>query len=344
MDKIERQLDNRLSDLSEIVRMFSAQAFLHMPPSDREWTDDEIEQAGRTYYTAYRDNAETLLGLVEDAQHRLRTALSEESDTPDFGRMLAQWRTDQTPGRAQVWCHRHPDLADRLDAETRHRFDELDGEFRGLMTSRDTGHARKTRAEATLGPVRGKLQLLFKERNVEGLSHLTTQLAKQAGPEAEQLHALGRGYLAELGRQNEAAFEHYAGLIDLAQAQIGQGEDAPNPRLEDALRRMVVIALAEQWHDQALLILETLAGISPAYQPQLADMLRLSGHPETAADVYTNYLTQVPGDHATMLRLGKLYQSMGALDAARTAFTYILDQDPDNEAARSLLNEIETAA
>ena len=60
MDKIEHRLDTRLSGFSEIVRMFSAQAFLHMPPSDREWTDDEIEQAGKTYYTAYLDNAETL--------------------------------------------------------------------------------------------------------------------------------------------------------------------------------------------------------------------------------------------------------------------------------------------
>ena len=345
MDKIEHRLDTRLSGFSEIVRMFSAQAFLHMPPSDREWTDDEIEQAGKTYYTAYRDNAKTLLDLVEDAQHRVETALSEESDSPDYARMLAQWAADATPGRAEVWRHRHPQLAADLDVETRRRFADMDREFRMLMAVHDTGHARKMRAEAALGPVRGKLQLLFKERNVDGLSRLTSQLANLEGVEAEQLHALGCGYLAEADGENDAAFQHYAALIDLTRAQIDdQDGDIVNPRLEDALRRMVVIALAEQWHDQALLLLETLAGMSPAYQPQFAELLRLSDNPEAAADVYTHYLSQAPGDLVSLLRLGRLYQSIGAQDAAKTAFTYILDQDPDNKAARSLLDEIEAAA
>ena len=48
--------------------MFSARAFLHMPPSDREWTDDEIEQAGKTYYTAYRDMVDTVRQASPEAR------------------------------------------------------------------------------------------------------------------------------------------------------------------------------------------------------------------------------------------------------------------------------------
>ena len=131
----------------------------------------------------------------------------------------------------------------------------------------------------------------------------------------------------------------------MAREQLDDSDnETPNPRLEDALRRMVVIALAEEWHDKALLIMETLAGLSPAYQPQFAEMLRLSGNLDAAIAVYSAYVSRVPGDHITLLRLGKLYHNMGSLDAAKTAYTYILEQDPDNKAARSLLDEIETAA
>ena len=35
------------------------------------------------------------------------------------------------------------------------------------MQTRETSHAKKVRAETALGPVRGKLQVLFKERNIE---------------------------------------------------------------------------------------------------------------------------------------------------------------------------------
>nr|MDJ0739280.1 tetratricopeptide repeat protein [Gammaproteobacteria bacterium] len=345
MDRIERQLDTKYADFSEIVKMFSARAFLHMPPSDRDWSDEEIEQAGKTYYNAYRDNAQAILQLVEQAQRRIDTAVIEESDTPDVERMLQQWQDDNIPGRAAVWRYRHPQPAAVLSPQLAQRFDAMDAAFRRILDIRDTGHAQKMRNEAALGPVRGKLQVLFKERNAVELTNLAAQLAKQDTDEARQLLALATGYRAEIDGHAEAAFDGYAALIDLAREQIAADSDAvPNPRLEDALRRMVVIALAEGWHDQALLILETLAGMAPAYQPQFAEMLRLTGNPEAAVDVYSAYLSRAPGDHVTLLRLGKLYQTMGSVDAARTAFTYILEQDPDNKAARSLLDGLGTAA
>ena len=97
MDKIERQLDREHKDLSVLVRLFCARDLLHMPPSDREWTDEEIEQAGYTYYAAYQANALELLRLVEAAQERLDTALIEESQDPDIDRLVAQWEKTTCP-------------------------------------------------------------------------------------------------------------------------------------------------------------------------------------------------------------------------------------------------------
>jgi hypothetical protein len=345
MDRIERQIDRRHGDLAEIVKMFSARAFLHMPPSDREWTDDEIEQAGKTYYSAYRDNAQSILALIEAAQKRIDIAAEELRDTPDFDRLITQWEADRVPGRGRVWLHRHGLDQSDLSMSVQSRFAELDKAFQVILAERDTGHARKMRNEAALGPVRGKLQLLFREKNTAALQNIATQLKKQNTPEAKQLGALALGYLAEIDEDKEAAFADYAKLIDLAGEQMrADDEERANPRLEDALRRMVVIAIDKQWHEQALLILQTLAGISPAYQPQYADMLRLSGDMQGAVDVYTHYLARVPADHQAMLRLGKLYQSIGALDSAKTAFSYILERDPENKAAKTLLQDIESAA
>lgn len=345
MDKIERQLDNRLASFTEIVKLFSARAFLHMPPSDREWTDDEIEQAGVTYYTAYRENARGILKLIEQAQTRLAVAAEEDAEAPDFERLITQWQHDNIPGRARVWRHRHPQLASRLAEAVQARFAELDAAFQAMLATRDTSHARKMRNEASLGPVRGKLQSLLRERNRTELDRLTAQLGRQSGEEAAQLHLLGLGYLAELDDEPDTAFAHYGALVERVRESLADNEsEAPNPRLEDALRRMTMIALAENRNEDALLILGTLTGMAPVFSPQYAELLRLSGDYPAAAEVYSEYLQRVPGDHATMLRLGRLYREIGADEAARTAFAYVLQKDPDNRAAQTLLADTQRGA
>lgn len=345
MDRIERHLDRRLGDLSKIVRLFSSRAFLHMPPSDREWTDEEIEQAGKTYYTAYRENAREVLGLVERAQARVASAVIEEQAAPDFKRLLRQWEEDQTPGRTRVWAHRHPETRARLASEVQEGFDRLTAAFSDMLRERDTTHARKVRSEVSLTPVAGRLQLLFKERNAQQVLRTMRQLRDIQAPGARQLLYLAQGYLAELQEGPEAAFECYGRLIDAVREEIADGAgEQSRPWLEDALRRMVFIAMSEGWNDQALLILGVLADLAPAYEPQYAELLRLSGNLAAAATVYTNYLSKAPGDHVAMLRLGRVYQAMGSADAAKTAFRYVLDKDPGNAAARSLLQQTNDAA
>jgi tetratricopeptide (TPR) repeat protein len=194
--------------------------------------------------------------------------------------------------------------------------------------------------------VRAKLQTLFKQRNPDELGNLVTQLKKLEDPAARELVQLGLGYLDELSEQPERAFEHYAALIDLVRETVdtaAPSEDS-QARLEDALGRMIGIAMEAQRYDQALLILQTLADLSPSYQPQLAELLRLNGDIDAAISTYNRYLSQAPSDLVCMLRLGRLYQSIGSKEAARTAFDYVLQQEPENTAARALLEQLENAA
>ena len=345
MDKIERQLDNKLKDVSEIVRMFSARAFLYMPPSDREWTDDEIEQAGKTYYTAYRENTALLLKLVEDAQARLKTATQEESENPHFEYLFKQWDKDGVPGRAQAWRHRHPKAAARVPTDIQARFEEFDRAFEQTLQARDTGHARRSKDDTSLAPVASRLQLLFKHGKREELENIVKLLRQLPNEEATELVQLGLGYVTELSGDRAKAFDHYAELIELVRKSLSADEDnSRNRRVEDALGRMAVITIALERHEQALLVMQTLADISPAYQPQFAELLRLTGNTDAAINVYTNYLNTAPSDIVSMLRLGKLYQSIGVKEAAKTAFDYVLQQEPDNKTARSLLEQLDSAA
>ena len=145
---------------------------------------------------------------------------------------------------AQAAAQLPPAIAQRLDI--------LERTFRAIMQTRETSHKRKVRAETALGPVRGKLQVLFKERNIEELTNAAEQLSRQTGAEASQLQLLATGYLAELGGDAVAAFDHYGALIELVARRPRHGCcRGAEPRLEDALRRMAVIAMSQQQHEQA---------------------------------------------------------------------------------------------
>jgi TolA-binding protein len=47
----------------------------------------------------------------------------------------------------------------------------------------------------------------------------------------------------------------------------------------------------------------------------------------------------VPSDLSVLLKLGQLYRTMGAEDAARQVFQIVLGQDPVNDAAAKLIIE-----
>jgi len=52
---------------------------------------------------------------------------------------------------------------------------------------------------------------------------------------------------------------------------------------------------------------------------------------------YHHYLDQTPDDLATVITVGKFYLELDVPDAATDAFNFVLARDPDNHAARTLL-------
>lgn len=199
------------------------------------------------------------------------------------------------------------------------------------------------RTRHSLGKVRARLQQLFEQQAADELGDVARALAVLDGDTAQELHSLAEGYRAELLGMNERALANYQRVIDSAAISLEQAEPGTqNPRLEDALRRMSSLCLQQGDGETALTALQILASLSPAYLPQYAELLRLQGRIQDAADHYTQYLKQVPGDLATIIRLGKLYHEAGAHDSARWAYEHVLAQTPDDRAALELLASLPT--
>ncbi len=345
MDDIERKFDHELKVISRTVKAFGTSLFMRLvrTDKDREWTDEKLKATGRQYYEAYQSSAQALIKLIETAQSRIRARLSECDDTPDIAYLLDHWRRDDTPGRGAVFAARQPAVYSRIGAQHAAQFAELHEEFQRRLDQQQIRHAATITARHSLSLVRGKLANLFGLRDQPGLSRLYQELGKQSSAEAVELHALALGYLAELQDNPDVALASYQALANRA---IGELDDAghldDNPRLEDALQRMCVIALQRQDADTALMALDALAALSPVYEPRYADMLRLAGRIQDAVNVYVAYLEKTPEDLSAMLKLGQLFQQAGVVESARWAYGHVLEQEPDNRAAQQLLASLAT--
>ncbi|MBF0444853.1 MAG: hypothetical protein HQL68_04640, partial [Magnetococcales bacterium] len=73
--------------------------------------------------------------------------------------------------------------------------------------------------------------------------------------------------------------------------------------------------------------------------PFYADLLRLTGESEKAIEKYKHYLDVIGEDFVVRQKLGKLYGDMGNITLACEVFRKILQDDPQNMAAKHFLEQ-----
>jgi hypothetical protein len=334
LDRIEKKLNSDYIDFTRLLKHIGLRNFLTVAYSDwdKDWKEEDVERLMRQYYETYRDGAEKLLDMISKTRDRLLFRLEEEKDEPDFNRLLDQWEKDGQPGRSLVWKTRH---ANHTIPETfNERFSSLEKNFEAIIEQTPTLLAM-LKVVSQLGPVCGKLNLMFRRREKDQLENMLVGLKEIESQDAKVLFHLGTGYLAELTGDTGAAVQAYHLIIDkLLEKQSGSV-------LETALLRVFAISLENRDTENALLAANCLAGLSPAYLPYYADICRLAGDKLGALDVYAEYLEKVNADIAVMLKMGQLYSELGVMDGAKLMFESILEEDPGNKAASKLLSDLE---
>ncbi|MBF0127712.1 MAG: DUF115 domain-containing protein, partial [Magnetococcales bacterium] len=333
MDEIERTLDETLLEVSRLVKKWGLAAMLKLsrPDKEREWSDEEIEQAGRRYYVIYRDNANALIKLLDAVRQRLLSRMEEEKPHPHFKSLLTQWRRDDQPGRCKVLLERHPRLADTLPPPIREGFAALEETFRQLMAQTEHDYKNYLMAQQSSPMViRAKANALFRNRERDRLRQFGEGLAKSALAEKGQYAHLIQGFLAEMERQPEQAVRHYRQVtLEIL--------------LPESLQRIFTIALQEHDLLTALAVSKRLSQYSFFHVPYYAELLRLTGDGQSAVSIFEDYLKVVQKDFVTMVKLGKLYLELGQPEEAGKTFGRILADDPENRAARTFLAELDGA-
>lgn len=336
IEKIERKLDRTYKKYANLIKRFGMPRFIKLsrPLAMEEWTDDELRQYGDGYYSAYRGALKEFIGYIDDAITRVKSRIAEIAQPPSIIDLSEQWTRDGQFGRAQVWRERFPDRYSKLVSEDQAVFVELERqrvEERQRAEARDASRSADERMD-WLRALPERINKLYDEKNQEVLAQTLVQLETYESDYAKKLCIYAAALLAAL----ECRFEH---ALDKFQTLVDQ-----ETFVEPVLRRVLEITIANNDFDSALMVGHSLAVLSSAHLPHYAQMLKIMGRHDEAIDAYTTYLTEVPDDHGAMLKLGRLYLDVGAEEAASVAFGYVIDRDPQNTAAVTLLSSLKLVA
>ena len=339
MDKIEKQLNREYKDYAALCKIFGMREFVQTfsPTAAEDWSDEEIENKGRTYYQAYITGADNLLTIIQTAKQRIQSRIEEEQSNPDFDVLFKQWENDKQPRRAFIWQAFHPEQANILPAPIKEKMRKFDAAFQTELDNSDHSYLKVLNQYAALNGVTGKALEFFKNKDKYGLERMLKGLQTRTGQASEVLFHLVSGYDSELVNHIDDAVEHYHAVV------INES-DPNNPALENSLLRLVYLALEEKQLESASAYLEALCGLSTLYMPQYAEILRLTDQIPKSIDVYTEYLTRVPQDLSTMMKLGILYKKIGVKEGAQWMFEHILQKDPLNNAAQEMLKQVKLSA
>ncbi len=335
LDRIEKKLKKGFDVFTPMLKKAGIRDFLKLTQGEGadSWTSEDIDRLGRIYFEAYRDTAARLLKMVEAAQKRLESRLEEESESPDLAQCFSQWQQDQQPGRFYLWRQRNPDL--EIPPELLPQVAEFEAAFKKDLDDRQTMHMARAQAWSELGPVCGKLKMMYRRGERENLGHLVDCLDPERSIDEKALFHLGKGLIAEFDEKIDTALEEYRNLIDAL------AEEKKGSVLEEGLLRVFSISLERTDAESALLAAECLASIAPTYLPYYADMLKLTGDRGKALDVYTDYLEEVREDLPVMLKMGCLYMEAGVTEGAKLMFDMVLEREPWNQAALHFLETLE---
>ncbi|ABQ28234.1 6-hydroxymethylpterin diphosphokinase MptE-like protein [Geotalea uraniireducens] len=337
MDKIERKLDNSYRKYSYMVKVFGIKGLVEIakaPELADDWTDEQIESTTRNYYETYEVSTKYLIGIMDSMLQRIDSRIEEEVPHPDFARLFQQWEKDGQPGRVLGWKRHHPDWLNLMTESERDQADQLEVSFEKILAEEQTSQLASIQKTHDISSVLRKARLLFRRGEEAELEILAKGLAThQEGEKASGYLDLVQGFIAELQGKLDVALEHYHHLV----------VDLPHAATEDALKQIATLSISAKDIDNAVLAVECLVGLSPAYLPAYADLLKAIGRYEESFDAYNRYLALAPDDVSVMMKLGIFCKEAGLGETAVELFQRVLVNNPDISAAKTFLAELNLA-
>ena len=325
VENIEEELNKKYSGITAFIRRFGMNRFTPILRLDDDRYAKDLEESCQLYHQAMTDTGSELITIFHKARARTMARLEEEKPQPNLKRLLEQWRHDQHPGRAIQWAKQHEDIVNQLPDTQQQELREYQDTFDSTLEKLGQQYITRIEQGTELDSTISKAREYFLTEDKAGLVRLQASLeAHRDKIQAVHFIPLVQGYIAELDGKSEQAVDAYQKMTE-------------GPACTEVFMRLFELHGKAGDTSSALNVLKKLSEISGTYSPMYADLLQATGDIDTAIEIYTNYVLTNPDDLNTLLKLGKLYEQCGSTEGVTMTMNYILDKDPYNQMARSML-------
>jgi hypothetical protein len=327
INRIEEQLNGKYKETINFLKVYDITRFTEIYRLEIGELEDNI-QNNQIFFQALIDTSSELINMLRETRTRILSRLEEEKPQANVKYLIEQWRNDKQPGRALQWAQHHADAVNNLAEDVKKELDDFQNTFEESIEESGSIYLKKIKAETELDGIAARAREQFLCQDEAGLNRILVSLHKHKD-QSRAVHyiALVEGYLAEITDDSEQAIKSYGSITDES-AQM------------DALKRLFNIFTQKQDWERALETLEKLSAFSETYIPMYADLLQAIGESEAAINIYTEYLLKYPDDLKSMMKLGNLFLKSGTIDGVTWTMNYILDKDPNNHAAKKILEEL----
>lgn len=331
IDKIESQLQNKYSALSQVIKFYGYYEFSKFLTTQESetWSIEHMQNMTHRYYEAFNTLAIELLGSLNQTIENLTIRQLELAETAPITKLVNHWRQSEQPGRVHNVCQLRKALNLTLDSDDA-RLQQIALEYQDQLTSMEHPYFSLKKANMSLHNTFAKIVDLYKSKNKTGLKQLINSIEAMIAADAlaQRLYYLAQSYLAILSDDNLTA------LSCLQKIE-------PDNQTEVEKKQILVLALKLHDINLAEQTLEQIINYSDEYLPQYAHILTLQGKNQQALNIYLDFLDKYPTDISVLLKLGIFLAEMGQIDGARSSFNQVLAIDPDNLTAPNYLQQLQ---
>ncbi|MCL1139673.1 6-hydroxymethylpterin diphosphokinase MptE-like protein [Shewanella pneumatophori] len=331
IDKIESQLKDKYSALSQVIKFYGYYEFSKFLTTQESetWSVEHMQNMTHRYYEAFHTLAIELLGYLNQAANNLTMRQWELAETAPITQLVDHWRASDQPGRV----HNVSQLRSQLNLAFNTDdacLQQIANEYQVQLTSMEHPYFSLKKTNMSLHNTFAKIIDLYKSKNHTGLSQLINSVEPMVDGDglAQRLYYLAQSYLAILSDDNHAALSHLQQI-------------APENRTEVELKQILILALKVHNIELAESTLEAIIHYSDEYLPQYAHVLTLQGKNQQALNTYLDYLDKYPTDISVLLKMGVFLAEMGQIEGARSSFNQVLTIDPENLTAANYLLQLQ---
>ncbi|WP_159432257.1 6-hydroxymethylpterin diphosphokinase MptE-like protein [Sulfurivirga caldicuralii] len=333
--RIKKKLESRHKDELELLFQYavgSYKEFMRPQDEEQEQSHDEIKTSLTNYFEAFHKNATDLRHALERSIKHIQNEI-DALDPAKLQKCTRFWIENGMEGRIYWWLKFHALSPAELNDKDRKLVeklqslheDKLHNDLESKLVNRLQSQAQKLEHQLKL------LNELFEARDKHGIEILLPALKDGGTQRAEQIHALGCGYLAELSGKEAEALQAYL--------QVNETDILPK-----ALNRIAQIALRQGNLELAMPALEMLIQYDERYLILYADLLAAQGDFAGAVQLYDHYLSKHMDDYSVWLKAGEAAFKGGDMIAAQQCALHVLEKTADaglRQQAEELLNRLD---